>query len=218
MAQAAASIDEYEVVRLDALGPYPSETDLPFLSKKSTEEISMPVNMVLAFVASAFATALLHPVDTVKARLQASSPASEAGQGSSDQTGPARRLVTWQSLYTGVFANLAREGPSNALYLAVFEQAKVTIFANPATRHFAHTAPVAALLLAGAIGDAAGCMLSMPAEIVKRRLQVMCLLLRVGLSRCWDVAVKRRCTSSFIDNWVKREHLSGSSLLRAGID
>ena len=43
---------------------------LPTISHKSRAEISMPVNMVLAFVASALSTLVVHPVDTLKARLQ----------------------------------------------------------------------------------------------------------------------------------------------------
>lgn len=179
VAKTAASIEDYQPRRWGALGP---EIDLsqalPIISHKSTAEISMPVNMVLAFFASAFSTVLLHPVDTIKSRRQAHggeghqlAPGTDGPRLHGTSDGGSFSLAQVQSLYTGIGANLAREGPSNALYLAVFEQVKVAMFRNPATRHYAQSAPVVALLFAGAVGDATGCIFSMPAEIVKRRLQ-----------------------------------------------
>jgi hypothetical protein len=192
VAKQAAWIEDYQASRRhDLLG-----AQLPaILPHKRIEEISMPVNMLLAFCASSISTVLLHPVDTIKARLQLLKtnlgPIVEDGdvgahpehpqmteRGPTSAQLPAAELEHGRSylsearnLYTGVLANIAREGPSNALYLAVFEQLKVSLFRNPLTQKMAQTAPILTLLLAGALGDAVGCVLSMPAEIIKRRLQ-----------------------------------------------
>ena len=175
VAKRAATMED-RLVLMGSLAPAPPADELPRLSRRSAEDISMPVNMLLAFCASTFSTLLLHPIDTLKARLQLRSrgfPPNVQGHGGrvERKAGGGRPGPRRASLYSGIVANVAREGPSNALYLAVFEQIKVSLFHHPATRGFAQAVPVLALLLAGALGDSIGCVLTMPAEIAKRRLQ-----------------------------------------------
>ena len=175
VAKRAATMED-RLVLMGSLAPEPPADELPRLARRSAEDISMPVNMLLAFCASTFSTLLLHPIDTLKARLQLRSrgfPPNVQGHGGrvERKAGGGRPGPLRASLYSGIVANVAREGPSNALYLAVFEQIKVSLFHHPATRGFAQAVPVLALLLAGALGDSIGCVLTMPAEIAKRRLQ-----------------------------------------------
>ena len=233
-----------------------------------------------AFAASALATALLHPLDTVKCRLQSgaytveplcgsggcvlgvpmpelprlrrrrsSKPDSDdsddsddsatAAYASSSSSLPRQRLYT--NVYTGFLANVAKEAPDAAVYLALYEsfsQARTlarsplatrhsplatrhsplnhaprhsppyspptTLLATyhsplathypthhsqpypplttlPTTHHRTHQALLQdawwsshwllAVLVAGALGDACGSVLRLPAEVVAKRLQ-----------------------------------------------
>ena len=83
---------------------------------------------------------VMHPVDTIKTRLQATKAADVAGPEAKRQVGgPSRPLdplpnVTQpellgsigelKELYRGLAGNIVKEAPSSALYLGVYEVAK----------------------------------------------------------------------------------------------
>lgn len=148
----------------DVLSPSVFEEDhLPRLIPKSIEDLGTLENMGLAFVASAFSTMTMHPVDTLKTRIQRKKGSNARGSG--------HKHTEDGGLYNGLLANVAREGPCNAMYLGVYEAVKKGLFINPATTGMAQHWPMMTFLAAGAIGDAAGCLVSLPAEIVKRKVQ-----------------------------------------------
>lgn len=71
------------------------------------------------------------------------------------------------SLYQGITANLAKEGPSQALYLGVYEAAKSRLTATALLGPY----PLLVYLLAGATGELFGSVFRAPAEAVKSRVQ-----------------------------------------------
>ena len=93
---------------------------------------SLALNAKAAFAASAMATALLHPIDTLKTRLQsdaytvspARAPVLRRRRPAPDE--PARpRLMT--GLYTGLPANVLKEAPDAAVFLMVSEELSRTL-------------------------------------------------------------------------------------------
>lgn len=109
-----------------------------------------------AFVASALSTAIVHPIDSVKTRLQARL----------DQP-------LFKGLYRGVFSNILKEAPNAAIYLGVYELIKAGLM-NMRVTTFFQDLPLLTFLIAGALGDAVGSIVRVPAEVVNKRLQ-LCL-------------------------------------------
>ncbi|EOD31858.1 hypothetical protein EMIHUDRAFT_112543 [Emiliania huxleyi CCMP1516] len=129
---------------------------------------SLALNAKAAFAASAMATALLHPIDTLKTRLQsdaytvspARAPVLRRRRPAPDE--PARpRLMT--GLYTGLPANVLKEAPDAAVFLMVSEELSRTL-AYSSPWFASHLAATLTLMLSGAVGDAAGSVLRLPAE------------------------------------------------------
>jgi len=147
------------------------EMEMPILLDRTIDDIGAFQNMGMAFIASSLSTMAMHPVDTMKTRVQANKK-DDGDQDDSDiKSGDHDGKGKGSDLYDGLLANVAREGPCNAMYLGVYESVKRVLFINPSTTSFAQSWPMLAFLAAGAIGDAAGCLVSMPAEIVKRKVQ-----------------------------------------------
>lgn len=158
-----------------------------------------------AFAASAVATMLLHPLDTIKCRLQSgaytveplcseggcvlgipmpelpklrrrrsarparSSEDEEDGEadGSSLSLPGYERQRLYSNVYTGFLANVAKEAPDAAVYLALYESFSQTLLLNEWwASHWLLT-----VIVAGALGDACGSVLRLPAEVVAKRLQ-----------------------------------------------
>ena len=162
-----------------------------------------------AFCAATMATIALHPLDTLKSRLQsdnyrvsqnqparlvrrrcssphecsledddedllaaAASPvALSGGAVALQRTGNRQRLFT--GLYSGLGANVLKEAPDAAVYLAVCEQLSHTLTSGEVltrvpwfSSHLTLT-----LLLCGSIGDAVGTVIRLPAEVACKRLQ-----------------------------------------------
>jgi hypothetical protein len=113
-----------------------------------------------AFGASVGATLIMHPVDTLKTRLVAAGKEHDDGK-------PMLSLEELPSLYDGLAGNLAKEGPSSALYLGVYESVKVQLEATP----LGESNLLLVYLLAGGAGELVGSVVRAPAEAVKSRLQ-----------------------------------------------
>ena len=65
-------------------------------------------------------------------------------------------------MYTGCLANVAKEAPDAAVYLALYESLSRSLLAQP----WWASHVILALLIAGALGDAAGSVLRLPAEVL----------------------------------------------------
>ncbi len=130
------------------------------------------ISLESAFAASALATTLLHPIDTIKSRLQSDSFCLSSTGSTLQQCQPsatdASRQPLLDDLYTGLPANILKEAPDAAVYLAVCESMSQSMLSQSGW-WASHV--TLALLISGAIGDAVGSVLRLPAEVVCKRMQ-----------------------------------------------
>jgi solute carrier family 25 S-adenosylmethionine transporter 26 len=128
-----------------------------------TDALPYSLSALSAFVASAISTFIVHPIDTIKTRLQM--------RGASCPLPP-------NQLYRGVVSNVWKEAPNAAIYLGVYEAFKDIFLRTPVLGSY----PMLCFLLAGGLGDAIGSVVRVPAEILNKRLQ---LGLSATLSDAW---------------------------------
>ncbi len=145
------------------------------LSFESAESMHLlQADGTAALIASAVATCLLHPLDTLKTRQQhatatplpaalATPPADTAA------TAAATEQPHMDNLQRGIFFNVLKEAPDAAVYLAFYELLSRSLLSDPYSWFASHT--MITFCLAGAAGDAAGSVLRLPAEIVCKRMQ-----------------------------------------------
>lgn len=107
-----------------------------------------------AFVASALATLVVHPLDTVKTRVQVGVRGPQLMNG----------------VYKGVLMNVLKEAPNAAIYLAVYEIFKEWLMGMSGVTFF-RDLPLVTFMVAGALGDAVGSLVRVPTEIVNKRVQ-----------------------------------------------
>mmetsp|Transcript_9803 Transcript_9803/g.19975 ORF Transcript_9803/g.19975 Transcript_9803/m.19975 type:complete len:403 (+) Transcript_9803:308-1516(+) len=142
------------------------QTNLPL----ADEEKSFFVSATAGFLAATLSTALSHPIDTAKARIQMGQPPIVLGD-------PTAGLSL---LYRGVGPNIAKEAPNAGIYLGVYEAFKGLLLSwLPGIQYY----PILLYMVAGAAGDAVGSLIRVPAEIVSKRLQL-------GLSLNWREATQ----------------------------
>ncbi|KAI0559090.1 mitochondrial carrier protein precursor [Gracilaria domingensis] len=124
-----------------------------------------------AFVASAISTAVVHPIDSIKTRLQARAARLTEAEPN-----------LFENLYKGIFSNILKEAPNAAIYLGVYELCK-SILTNLSFTSFFQELPLLTFMVAGALGDAIGSVVRVPAEIVNKRLQI-------GVNSNWSSALR----------------------------
>mmetsp|Transcript_12477 Transcript_12477/g.19642 ORF Transcript_12477/g.19642 Transcript_12477/m.19642 type:complete len:542 (-) Transcript_12477:30-1655(-) len=192
---------------------------MPMAPHRSVNELTMMENMGLALVASGVSTLFMHPIDTIKCRMQVRKGAkgwteAEIVKPRGEHTLQGNVMMLHHqlsSLYSGVGANIVREGPCNALYVAVYEVTKRTMFRSPATTAAATAWPMLAFLMAGAIGDFAGCVVAMPGEIVKRKLQTgVCKDCSQALADAVSTSAARASTMGFTSALLVRDIPEGA--------
>ena len=140
------------------------------------------VSYAAAALASCISTCVMHPVDTIKTRLQATKAADVAGPEAKRQAGgPSKPLDPLpnstqplvasfgdlKELYRGLAGNIVKEAPSSALYLGVYEVVKTFLLQTPL---FADKALVV-YLVAGGVGEFCGSIIRAPAEALKTMTQ-----------------------------------------------
>lgn len=145
-----------------------------------------------AFIASAAATVVCHPIDTLKTKKQAEAMelgVSDADDASADSdlkkrgergSKSALSLAYAMSLYKGVLSNILKEAPNAAIYLGCYELFKTSLLGLGGV--FA-SVPLLTYCLAGMMGDAVGSVVRVPAEVLNKRLQL-------GLSAGWGDAIR----------------------------
>ena len=156
-------------------------------------------NGLAAFGASATATMLLHPLDTLKTRLQSDAYAVTAPAGTLRRVRPTagdprQRLLT--GLYSGIGANVLKEAPDAAVFLALSEEVSRSL--SMSSPWFA-THVTITLLLSGAIGDACGSVLRLPAEVVCKKLQTGT---GGGNGAGWQGALAETSWDSWMASWA----------------
>jgi hypothetical protein len=76
-----------------------------------------------------------------------------------------------KELYTGITANLLKEGPPSGLYLGIYETVKGLLLADHGPAGGATISPLLAYLISGAVGEFFGSVIRAPGEAVKTRMQ-----------------------------------------------
>ena len=127
-------------------------------------------------VASAMARLPCHPIDTIKSRLQVQGRGGQLAGGSVEYTGmvSCMRGVLRQEgisgLYRGIGITLPGSVPAGCLYFTSFE------LANAQLKLWAPNYPITSALSAGFFAEAFSCVLWVPIDVVKERLQVQSAL------------------------------------------
>eukprot|EP00581_Thalassiosira_minuscula_P010827 CAMPEP_0183729452 /NCGR_PEP_ID=MMETSP0737-20130205/30320_1 /TAXON_ID=385413 /ORGANISM="Thalassiosira miniscula, Strain CCMP1093" /LENGTH=530 /DNA_ID=CAMNT_0025961641 /DNA_START=325 /DNA_END=1914 /DNA_ORIENTATION=+ len=123
-------------------------------------------NYLAAFIGSVASTLVMHPMDTIKTRMQVRGNMN-GGEALNEETetedGGNKH---WMGLYEGLTGNILKEGPPSALYLGVYESTKHALLP------LFHPHSILLLyLLSGAIGEMVGSIVRAPAEAIKSTVQ-----------------------------------------------
>lgn len=110
--------------------------------------------------ASLFSRILCHPIDTLKARMQAESSVDKFGRSSFQVLGRLVRREGIGGMYRGFGAVAVVGTPAGMIYLTTYEVTK-----GDSTSPLWH-------FVCGLIAEAAACVLFVPVDVVKERLQV----------------------------------------------
>ena len=136
------------------------------------------VNYASAAAASIISTCIMHPVDTIKTKMQTKESAKAAAQAAVDDEvfeGKAAVLLREEpgllddvgGLYKGLLGNVVKEAPSSALYLGVYEVCKTALLGTT----FGAANPLLVYLLAGGVGEFCGSIIRAPSEACKTMTQ-----------------------------------------------
>ncbi|KAL5679611.1 hypothetical protein ACJX0J_005996, partial [Zea mays] len=133
-------------------------------------------------MAGAFGEGMMHPVDTLKTRLQ--SQAIMTGAKAQKNIFQMVRTV-WASdglrgFYRGISPGVTGSLATGATYFGIIESTKAWLeIANPnLSGHWSH-------FIAGAIGDTLGSFVYVPCEVMKQRMQIQ------GTQKSWASAVAK---------------------------
>jgi solute carrier family 25 (mitochondrial S-adenosylmethionine transporter), member 26 len=140
-------------------------------------------NYFAAFCGSLTSTLMMHPVDTLKTRLQATKSSSNDDEEEQEE----RKLFS--NLYEGLAGNILKEGPPSALYLGVYQTIKSNLLNGKLSAYWtslmgasgtgmAQATSLAdpsyllsVYLIAGAVGELIGSVVRAPAEAIKSTVQ-----------------------------------------------
>eukprot|EP01063_Lacrimia_lanifica_P011988 TRINITY_DN18636_c0_g1_i1.p1 TRINITY_DN18636_c0_g1~~TRINITY_DN18636_c0_g1_i1.p1 ORF type:complete len:317 (+),score=76.46 TRINITY_DN18636_c0_g1_i1:73-1023(+) len=130
--------------------------------------------LVASAMAGVFARVPCHPLDTVKARLQ-SNPA-RIGSGPTVLLAIARKEGL-AGLYRGIGVAAVGSGPAACLYLTSYDRAKHALygsgyFADPESAGLTFSQRFIPDFVAGFTAEAVSCVLWVPIDVIKERLQV----------------------------------------------
>eukprot|EP00978_Attheya_sp_CCMP212_P012865 scaffold32130_cov47-Attheya_sp.AAC.1 len=123
-----------------------------------------------AFLASGIATSIMHPLDTLKVRMMSGKGGSsviDEGDETQENENSKNILATLNGLYDGLLPNLLKEAPASALYLGIYEVARLRL----ENVSFLQDHVLLVYLLAGSIGEFVGSIVRSPAEAIKTRVQ-----------------------------------------------
>jgi hypothetical protein len=136
----------------------------------------MGVGLLAASAASgALSRCIVHPLDTLRARIMVSQASSGPGVGLVSSA----RAAGLRSLYQGIGVSVVMQAPAVATYLTSYEHAKAAI-ATTAQLSDKHPA---VHLSAGLIAETVSAVFWVPMEVVKQRAQI-----RTGASSSFAVA------------------------------
>ena len=121
-----------------------TETSVPFLAA-----------LVSGGIAGTSVDVALFPLDTIKTRLQSSTGFIKAGG--------------FKGVYKGLSAAAAGSAPGAALFFSTYEFMKQVLHKNETTKAFAE--PIIHMS-AASCGEVAACLVRVPTEVVKQRMQM----------------------------------------------
>ena len=113
-------------------------------------------NILASAVAGLAGRLICHPMDTIKAQLQAGSMAG---------TGMSRFSV--RGLYRGLGVTLVGGIPATAIYLNTYDYAKAILLEKESA-----LSPFAVFFAAGMVAEALSCLVFVPVDVMKERMQV----------------------------------------------
>ncbi|GLT26887.1 hypothetical protein SLA2020_019270 [Shorea laevis] len=160
--------------QMQVLAPQPSKTTPP-------HQFFVWREFLWGSIAGAFGEGMMHPVDTVKTRIQ-----SQAIISGSQSQKSIRQMVhaVWKAdglrgFYRGITPGVTGSLATGATYFGFIESAKGWIEeSHPSLGgHWAH-------FIAGAVGDTLGSFVYVPCEVMKQRMQVQ------GTRTSWGSAMK----------------------------
>eukprot|EP00578_Thalassiosira_sp_NH16_P019393 CAMPEP_0181084200 /NCGR_PEP_ID=MMETSP1071-20121207/4570_1 /TAXON_ID=35127 /ORGANISM="Thalassiosira sp., Strain NH16" /LENGTH=481 /DNA_ID=CAMNT_0023165921 /DNA_START=434 /DNA_END=1876 /DNA_ORIENTATION=- len=129
-------------------------------------------NYLAAFIGSVASTLVMHPVDTIKTRLQVKGFSStnndgENGDDDDDDYNKKEGMGNMANLYEGLAGNILKEGPASALYLGVYESVKYALLPT----QLGAQSVLLVYLASGAAGEMCGSVIRAPAEAIKSTVQ-----------------------------------------------
>eukprot|EP00571_Detonula_confervacea_P005013 CAMPEP_0172323780 /NCGR_PEP_ID=MMETSP1058-20130122/49551_1 /TAXON_ID=83371 /ORGANISM="Detonula confervacea, Strain CCMP 353" /LENGTH=541 /DNA_ID=CAMNT_0013039871 /DNA_START=69 /DNA_END=1691 /DNA_ORIENTATION=- len=119
-------------------------------------------NYLAAFIGSVASTLVMHPLDTIKTRIQVKTASDSEAEEEGDDEG----FGSVMSLYEGLAGNILKEGPPSALYLGVYETVKYSLLPL-----FGPQSVLLVYLASGAAGEMVGSIIRAPAEAIKTNVQ-----------------------------------------------
>ncbi|KAJ3092029.1 hypothetical protein HK102_011377 [Quaeritorhiza haematococci] len=126
-------------------------------------------NFCAGGIALSTAFAVMHPLDTLKTRMQAAAGSTSSTVGA--QSNALRSILSWQalrSLSTGFFTSVLGAGPQGGLRLATYEFTKSHLLHTPsASKSHVSTyiptfGPIAASTISAICGDVASSIVKVP--------------------------------------------------------
>ncbi|XP_070016474.1 uncharacterized protein [Nicotiana sylvestris] len=160
----------------------PSKASPAYMNYSNDHHFFVWREFVWGAIAGAFGEGMMHPIDTVKTRIQSQAIFS----GCQNQKSILQMIRTvWVTngltgFYRGVTPGVTGSLATGATYFGVIESTKKWVEeSHPSlSGHWAH-------FIAGAIGDTLGSFIYVPCEVIKQRMQVQ------GTSKYWaSVALK----------------------------
>lgn len=162
--------------------PHDQKSSTPHLSSSPHPQFFVWKEFVWGAVAGAFGEGMMHPVDTIKTRVQSQAILSDYKNQKS-----ILQMVryVWAAdglpgFFRGITPGVTGSLATGATYFGVIESTKKWIeTSHPAlSGHWAH-------FIAGAIGDTLGSFIYVPCEVMKQRMQVQ------GTKKYWSSVVMK---------------------------
>ena len=129
---------------------------------------------------------LLHPIDTVKSRLQSPTASAPATLLSDLKSAPAR------SLYKGLAPSLLGGVPATAIYLTSYTYSQSFLSSHTESR-------VASSLASGFVAETVACVIYVPVDVLKERMQISTL----------KGSIPYKSTSECLRSIVRNEGMAG---------
>ena len=182
-----ADIHGVQSIRVQTNGPSPTASiirDESIISSLNWEELGN--NVFSSAIAGLVGRLVCHPMDTMKARIQAPSTTSKEFSGLLAAFRTTIKYEGMTGLYRGLGAAIVGGIPATSLYLTTYELTKKAMMGSDIGRQ----SPFLTYFCSGIIAEAASCIIFVPVDVVKERLQV-----QIGRSVGMNLSIHSPTTS-----------------------